>query len=368
LAHDWYAGGSAWREMDRLDGKPNPIFRSWLAHPSYDAWWQAMIPYRDEFADIDIPVLSTTGYFDGGQVGALYYFDQHTHYRPNADHTLVIGPFGHFTMQTGVDRTIQGYDVDPAAMIDLQQLRFDWFDHVFKGAPKPELLQDRVNYEVMGANVWRHAPTLDAMANDRQRLYFGTQQDAGRYRLADAASKKDEAVAQSVDFKDRGDAAWTPPMDALTPTLDAHGGLVFAGEPAKTATEVEGLFSGELDFAANKRDLDISVALYEQLPDGRYFQLAYYLARASYAQDRTQRHLLTPGTRQHLAFHAGRITARLLQPGSRLVVVLSVPKESDQQINYGTGKDVSDETIADAKEPLRVRWFGDGFIDVPERK
>ena len=110
------------------------MFRSWLAHPAYDTWWQAMIPYGKEFADIDIPVLATTGYFDGGQVGVLYYFGQHTQYRPQADHTLVIGPFGHFTMQTGVDRTIQGYDVDPAAMIDLWQLRLDWFDHVFHGA------------------------------------------------------------------------------------------------------------------------------------------------------------------------------------------------------------------------------------------
>ena len=50
------------------------------------------------------------------------------------------------------------------------------------------------------------------------------------------------------------------------------------------------------------------------------------------------------------------------------MVVLSVPKEADQQINYGTGKDVSDETIADAREPLDVRWFGSSFIDVPVRK
>lgn len=368
LAHAWYVSGQAWREMDRIDGKPNPIFRSWLAHPSYDAWWQAMIPYREEFADIDIPVFTSTGYFDGGQVGALYYFQQHTHYRPNADHRMVIGPFEHFAMQAGVAPVVQGYAVDPVAMIDLQQLRFDWFDHVFHGAPMPALLSDRVNYEVMGANVWRHAHTLEAMANARIRLYFGTEQDAGRYRLAAAPAKKDAAIVQNVDFADRRDAGWTPPMDALTPTLDAHGGLVFAGEPVQAATEVAGLFSGELDFVANKRDLDIDVALYEQLPDGRYFQLAYWLARASYANDRTQRHLLMPGQRQHLAFRAGRITARLLQPGSRLVVVLSVPKESDQQINYGTGKDVSDETLADAKQPLQVTWYGDSFIDVPVRR
>jgi hypothetical protein len=37
------------------------------------------------------------------------------------------------------------------------------------------------------------------------------------------------------------------------------------------------------------------------------------------------------------------------------------------QINYGTGKDVSDETIADAGKPLTIQWLGDSFIDIPTR-
>ena len=53
------------------------------------------------------------------------------------------------------------------------------------------------------------------------------------------------------------------------------------------------------------------------------------------------------------------LTSRRFQPGSRRVVVLSLLRQLDVQINYGTGKDVSDETIADAREPLKVQWFGD---------
>jgi hypothetical protein len=34
-------------------------------------------------------------------------------------------------------------------------------------------------------------------------------------------------------------------------------------------------------------------------------------------------------------------------------------------VNYGTGKDVSDESIADAKEPLHVKWHTDSFVEVP---
>jgi uncharacterized protein len=44
--------------------------------------------------------------------------------------------------------------------------------------------------------------------------------------------------------------------------------------------------------------------------------------------------------------------SRQFQRGSRLVVVLSVLKRPNVEINYGTGKDVSQETIADGKVPL----------------
>ena len=172
MNRNWYTTGRAYRDLDRVDGTANPIFRRWLDHPGYDAYWQKMIPYRDEFTRIDIPVLETTGYFDGAMVGVLHYFREHTKYRPKADHTIVVGPFEHFSMQSGVSRIVQGYEVDPVAVIDLNQLRQDWFDHILKGAPKPEILKDRVNYQVMGANVWKHAPTLEAMASSRLRLFL----------------------------------------------------------------------------------------------------------------------------------------------------------------------------------------------------
>jgi hypothetical protein len=74
---------------------------------------------------------------------------------------------------------------------------------------------------------------------------------------------------------------------------------------------------------------------------------------------------LTPGRRQQLDFQSGRLTSRQFQAGSRLAVVLKIVKSPGAQINYGTGRDVSDETIADGKEPLSLQWFGGSFVDVP---
>lgn len=366
LNRKWYADGGAHRDMDRIDGTPNPLFRRWSEHPGYDAYWQAMIPYREEFADIDIPVLATTGYFDGARVGVQYYFDEHTRHNPRADHTVVIGPFGHLTMQTGVARSIEGYDVDPAALIDLQALRYAWFDHVLKGAPKPELLRDRINYQVMGADAWKHAPSVAAMANGSLRLYLQAgKQDAATHLLVATAPPENASLVKRIDFADRSDADWTPSPMSLAPTLDAHGGLVFVGDAIDAPTEISGLFSGALDFVVNKRDMDVTIELYERMADGRHFLLSHHLGRASYAKDRGRRELLQPGNRQRLTFRSERLTSRKLEPGSRIVVVLRVNKQADMQINYGTGGDVAAETVADAGAPMRIEWLGGSYVEIP---
>jgi hypothetical protein len=50
------------------------------------------------------------------------------------------------------------------------------------------------------------------------------------------------------------------------------------------------------------------------------------------------------------------------------VIVLSIVKNPLQQINYGTGGDVSDESVADAGEPLSIRWLAGSFVELPVRR
>jgi hypothetical protein len=148
---------------------------------------------------------------------------------------------------------------------------------------------------------------------------------------------------------------------------DTRNALVFFTEPLTHATEVDGLFQGRFTVTTNKRDFDIAVDFYEQRADGRYLPLASYLGRASYMADRGRRRLLTPARPTGLAFQSQTLTARLLAPGSRIVAIVGVPKRPDVQINYGTGGDVSAESIADAKTPLHIRWFAGSYLELGVR-
>jgi putative CocE/NonD family hydrolase len=374
MEREWYVKGTAYRGMEKIDGTPNPFFARWLDHPSYDAYWQSMIPYRKEFAGIDVPVLTTTGYYDGGQIGALYYFIQHNQFRPGAEHYLLIGPYDHVWGQRGTfgrlgspQTNLRGYEIDPVAQIDLGELRYQWFDSIFKGKPRPFILKDKVNYEVMGANEWRHAPTLGAMGNQTLRLHLSPVRRGDDYRLV--RKPGGAAVRQTVDLADRTDAdRVVPGGGVIDKEIDRGSALVFVSDPFAKPFELSGLFSGRLDLVTNKKDLDFAVELYERTAQGEYFQLSYFMARASFVKDRGRRHLLTPGQRERLDFRSGRLTSRRFQPGSRLVAVLRILKSPAAQIDYGTGKDVSDETIADAGVPLEIRWLGSSFLDIPVRR
>jgi putative CocE/NonD family hydrolase len=368
LDRTWYQTGESYRSLERLDGALNSIFRGWLDHPSYDRGWQRLIPSGDEFAHIRIPVLQTTGYYDGGQIGTLYYLREHTDHDPAADHTLVVGPYGHLGSQHRADTVVDGYAIDPAARMDFHELRYQWFDHEIKGAAKPALLADKVNFEVMGADEWRHVPSLEAMGTESLHLYLAPGAAGEPHLLATAPPAADAVAQQRVDFADRQDVDFLPSPLVLAPRIDAHDGIVFATEPL-AAAEVDGVPSGELQLVTNKRDVDLALTFYELMPDGRYFRLTRpYVFRASYLHDRSRRQLLVPGERQSLSWRCECVTGRRLQQGSRLAVALRVIKQRDMQINYGTGKDVSDESITDATEPLVVTWLAGSFVDLPIRR
>ncbi|MGA2861007.1 MAG: CocE/NonD family hydrolase [Steroidobacteraceae bacterium] len=370
LDQTWYTSGKPYWDLVHIYGKPNANFRRWLGHPSYDGYWQKMIPYREDFAQINIPVLTTTGYYDSNEEGALYYLTEHYRYNPKADQTLLIGPYDDVAIQRGPLSVLQGYQVDSAALIDIHELRYQWFDYILKGGAKPTVLQDRINYEVMGANTWEHAPSLAAMANGSLRFYLEPTPSSEANRLAGKISSNTAFLRQTVNLADRSDAAWMPASDLISKSLPIHNGMTFVSDPLPQAIEVNGLFSGLLDFTANKMDMDITIALYERLASGEYLRLfdPPYTFRASYAQDRSHRHLLKAGERQQLSFRSERLTSRRFQAGSRLVMILGINKRPDEQINYGTGQDVSDESIADANIPLKIRWYGSSYIDIPVRQ
>jgi putative CocE/NonD family hydrolase len=367
LPDKWFKSGRPYREIDQVDGTPNPLLQRWLRHPAFDAYWQSMVPYKEEFAHVDIPVLTITGYYDDGQISALEYLKEHQRYNPRAQDYLVIGPYDHFgTHRTTKSAVLRGYAIDPVAQFSTPELVYQWMDHVMRGAEKPPLLRGRVNYEVMGANQWRTAPSLQAMSTSQSRYYFSSTWEGRRRRLTPRRPSMPGVIEEIVDLADRTteNNAHSYPDPIIEEKLEHVTELMFVTEPLEQPRVVSGAFAGELDVTINKKDFDVGVTVFELMRDGRLFHLGYWLGRASFARDGSVRSLLTPGNAYRIPFET-TVVSRVLAKGSRLLVLLDANKNAIAQVNYGTGGDVSDESIADAKEPLRVGYHTDSYLTVP---
>lgn len=365
----WFAQGSAYLDLDVIDGSPNALWRRWLDHPTYDEYWQAMTPTAAEYERIDIPVLSITGYFDGAQPGALHYYRAHLANNPTANHTLLIGPWDHFGAQRRPSAVLQGLRIDPVANVDVIGVVYEWMAHVLRGAARPALLSDRVNFQVHGSNAWRHTPSLAAMSTDTLSLFLRPRIGGEDHRLvvSEGRSDADDSVVGTldVDMKDRTQVSATFIAPGADTVLDRTNGLVFVSEPLAVATTLSGAFTGSLSIQLNVRDVDLAVELYERTADGEYAQLSYHLGRASLARDPERRTLLVPGATEHIPITGARVSSRVLEAGSQLVAVVRVNKNPQSQLNYGSGKDPSDETVADAPQMLQVRVLGGSRLRVP---
>ncbi len=367
LDEDWFRSGRPYREFPILPGRASAVVQSWLNHPSYDRFWQKRLPFGEEFARIDIPVLTVAGYYSAQETAALYYFTEHHRHDAHADHALLIGPFDEKSVEHGATSSVRDLPLDPEARLDTSAVRYAWFDYALRGAKRPALIGANVNYELAGANEWRHEPSLDALEQKPRRFYLAPSPSGAFQALVAKKPAAPMALTQTLDLRDRSGAEWRPALELVRKALQPRDGALFVTEPFEEGLDLAGRLRGVLDFTINKYDVDLVLQLYELGANGEYVKLfdPAYAFRASYARDRVERQLLAAGVRQQLPFQSERMLGRRLGAGSRLVLAIAINKRADQQINYGAGKDVSEESLDDAGAPIRVRWHDGSFIEVP---
>ncbi|WP_261511018.1 CocE/NonD family hydrolase [Chryseobacterium paludis] len=359
----WYKSGKSFRTLNSVKGQKDKIFQRWLDHPSYDEFWKNMVPYKNDFSKINIPVLTTTGFYDDDQLGAMYYFKEYYKYNKDSNHYLVMGPYDHGGAQSYGINELRGYNLDAVARINISDLAFSWFDYILKDGVKPELLKDKINVQIMDTNEWLHVPVLEKTHNSKLKFYLAKKKDE-KLSLTKEKPTKGDFVKQTIDFKMRDDKDVYFKVSKQD-SLNINNSLVYETEILDRDIIISGAFNAQLKAAINKKDMDITISLFQVKPDNKIFFLSDFLGRASYAEDREKRKLLNPGKVETIPVINSMFVSKKIPKGSRLIILLGINKTSAYQINYGSGKDVSDETIDDAKEPLEVKWYTDSYVEIP---
>ncbi|UKB81479.1 CocE/NonD family hydrolase [Chryseobacterium sp. MEBOG07] len=360
----WYKSGRSFRSLDTISGKPSKIFQRWLDHPGYDQYWQKMVPYKEDFSKINIPILTTTGYYDDDQIGALYYFKQHHQYNKNANHYLVIGPYNHGGAQSFGFTYVNGNPIDPAARISIDDLAFSWFDYILKGGKKPEILKDKINFQVMNTNTWKHVSSLDKMHTSSVKFYL---QDKKNTSSVFNKPETKSFTTQIVDFKNR-DQKDIYYKVSKKDSIKTTNSIAFESEALDKDMIISGNLSGIFNVSINKKDFDTDTYLYQIQPDGKSFLLSTHIVRASYAKNNEKRQLLEPNKMEQIPINNSYFMSKKIEKGSKLLLLVGVNKNPNWQINYGSGKDVSDETIKDSGEPLEIKWYNDSYVEIPVYK
>lgn len=367
------------KSMDSFVGNPNLNFQKWIGHPSADDYYQAMVPTPEQFHQIEMPILTITGQYDGDELGALTFYRDHLA-RATADarakHFLIIGPWDHAGTRTPTDE-VGGVKFGPGAILDLNDLHRQWYDWTMKGKGKPAFLKDQVAYYLLaagngGANgEWKYAPDFEKLTANSKPLYLEASStgghgvfQAGSLREKPAASGADEYTYDPLDLH-RGELEGTLDLEK-TSGVDQHlalslgaDGLIYHTDPINDAMALIGCPKLTLWLSTDVPDTDITVELDEIQPDGTSIGLWSDLRRLRYRESARTEKLLQPNETVRCDFAPGLFVARRLMKGSRLRLIVTSPNSIYLQKNYNSGGVVANETAKDA-HTAHIKILHDG--------
>jgi len=359
-----YSQHLPFRELDKLVGNPSPYFQKWLDNPVPGPYWDAMIPSREQYARIRLPILTITGHYDGDQYGAMAFYRDHMRYgAPEAtpQHYLIIGPWDHAGTRTP-NANVGGLRFGASSLLDMNKLHKEWYDWTMKGGAKPEFLKKRVAYYVVGAGEdnWKYADSLEAIANEKRTLYLHSKGEANDAfhsgTLTEgkpAAEPADKFTYDPLDSRYGALEHASQDPNYLTNQLEAlnrfGNGVIYHTEPFAESTEITGYARFVVWLAMDVPDTDLEVSLYEIQPDGASVALGGAHLRARYRESLRQEKLVKPGEVLRYEFDTFNFFSRQIVKGSRLRIVFNCVDSMSQQKNYNSGGVVANESAKDAR-------------------
>jgi uncharacterized protein len=371
---DWHRSGRPFRELAGLCGSRAAVFREWLSHPQPDAYWDAYNPTDAEYERIQIPILTITGTYDDDQPGALEHYRRHVRHAPpqiSENHYLVIGPWDH-QGTSAPTAAFGGLTFGAASVVDLAQLRLEWYDWILRGGPRPSFLQKRVAYYVMGDERWRYAETLDAVTAGYTPLFLGSHGNANDVFASGWLSEEPRiGPADIYTYDPREDG---PEVEAEARTaggsladqsvvLALHRRqLIYHSAPLAADVEISGFFELSAWVSIDCPDTDIYVSVHEIDREGQSIRLTTDALRARYREGPRVPRVITTQEPLECRFHGFTFVSRQVRRGHRLRLVISPIGRLVESIfaekNYNGGGTVAEESLEQGR-PVTLRLYHD---------
>ncbi|MFL5483600.1 MAG: CocE/NonD family hydrolase C-terminal non-catalytic domain-containing protein [Gemmatimonadaceae bacterium] len=201
------------------------------------------------------------------------------------------------------------------------------------------------------------------IAGQSIRLYLSPIRVDSGYRLTPNGYSGATHVEQNEERQDSARVASV--IGTPTRKIDTRNGVQFVSPPLAGPFELSGVFSGRLELISNKQSFDFEISLYELTPSGDYVLVSSYSTHQAALVEGARHMSLQPGIRQFVDFNTAGFASRLIQNGSRLVVLVTLLISPKNQIAAANG--IADLTTDSTNVPLKIGWYGNSYIDLRVR-
>ncbi|WP_203902360.1 CocE/NonD family hydrolase [Virgisporangium aliadipatigenens] len=341
-----------------------PWLGEMLAHPGYDAYWEALAALNRSSA-ITVPALNMTGWYDvfAGEVVRAYTTMRRTggSVAAREGQRLIIGPWGHGDgADQGVfpDRSFGPAGSVRAAAMTQAHLRF--FDRWVRGRTEVEP-GARVRIFVMGLDRWREEEDWP-LPDTRYEDYFlhssgraNTSEGDGRLYRSPASDEVDDSFSYdpldpvpTVGGATLGVGGFSGPADQAAVERRADV-LCYTGDRLDEPLEVTGHVALTVHMSSTAVDTDVTGKLVDVFPDGRAIILCEGLCRLRYRASVSRPQPLEPGRVVEVTIDMG-VTSNVFRPGHRIRLEVSSSNFPRYDRNTNNGG-----TLAATTEPRVAR-------------
>jgi putative CocE/NonD family hydrolase len=279
-----------------------PWYFDWIRHSTRDDFWK-QFSIRDRYPSVTVPVMHFEGWYDAFLAGGVENFAGMVAHGANADaranQRLVIGPWDHVDWgRPDSEPAPMLKAIGPVANSPINELMLDWYDHFLKGSNKGADGKEwagkpRVDYFLMGANVWKTASGWP-LPQTKSTTYFlsGAGGSDRKGQLVDAPPTVDAPDVYTYDPRFPAPSlgghsccgAQSGPQGPYdqTPVEQRSDVLVYSSAPLPTDTEVTGSTTVNLWAESSAPDTDFTAKLTVVKPDGEVVNLNDGILRTSF--------------------------------------------------------------------------------------
>ena len=354
--------------MDSVMGRKMPLFRQFLEHPTLDEYWLRIQFVDDDFRTLDIPALTYTGWFDGDQPGAIYYWEKMRSLSPGRDDQyIIIGPWDHPQSIRGGALSVGELHFSGESVVNVNDLNLRWFDACLKGE-KERFEFPRARVYTTGSNVWHHFENYPPKNVEMRDLFLhsgGNANTLGGNGVLDwspPGAEPPDRYTYNPRHPAPAGGALASDQRAIERRDDV---LVYTTDPLDEPLTVMGRVFVMVHAETDGLDTDFTGKLVDVHPDGRAVRLGWRqgIKRARYLNGYTREQLIEPGRAYEYAIELFDI-GHTFMPGHRIRVEISSSAYPAFNPNQNTGNPVATDTewrvaaqtvYHDRDRPSRVR-------------